>query len=346
MAAGYSLVPTDLTALPGFEADDHLEAWTVFLRTCRAVAVGAPAVRVGASADKAFVALCDKLLRETAPSTTQAARGSILENFSAFRIEPRGEPGFLTGYFEPEIEGSLEPSSEFTAPIYGLPDDLRRASSSTDYDDRARIETKGLGGRATTLVYLRDHVEAFIVHVQGSARVKLRDGSTIRLTYGGRNGLPYTSIGKLILAAGAIRPEDMSLDRLKDFLRGEPNGGRRWMHQNRSFIFFARDRDAGSADGPIGGAGIRLSPLRSIAIDRTIWPYGHFFWFDADLPWRSDHVAPFQRLMVAQDTGSAIIGPARADVFFGRGEDPGRRAGQIRHATQMHVLLPKLAVVP
>ena len=118
------------------------------------------------------------------------------------------------------------------------------------------------------------------------------------------------------------------------------------MHQNRSFIFFVWDKDAGLLDGPIGGAGIRLSPLRSIAVDRAIWPYGHFFWLDADLPWRSADVSPFQRLMVGQDTGSAIIGPARADIFFGWGEDAGRRAGQIRHATQMHVLLPKSAGVP
>jgi len=180
--------------------------------------------------------------------------------------------------------------------------------------------------------------------VQGSARVRLADGSLLRLAYAGRNGHPYTSIGRILIDTGEIAEADMSLATLKQWIRahGQNPGdaGALLMHRNKSYVFFSLHEECEPARGPIGGQGISLTALRSIAVDRAIWTYGLPFWIAADLPWRGSSPSPFRRLMIAQDTGSAITGPARADIFFGSGDDAGARAGDIRHAGDVVVFLP------
>jgi membrane-bound lytic murein transglycosylase A len=165
------------------------------------------------------------------------------------------------------------------------------------------------------------------------------------LTYDGRNGWPYTSVGRLMIERGLVKQAEMSLDLMKETLRrlgtGPGEAGRRLMQENRSYVFFQIDGSERRRIGPIGGEGAPLTPFRSIAVDRSIWCYGLPFWIAARIPWQSEAETEFCRLMIAQDTGSAIIGPARADLFFGAGEAAGRRAGDVRHAAQMIVLLPK-----
>jgi membrane-bound lytic murein transglycosylase A len=193
-------------------------------------------------------------------------------------------------------------------------------------------------------VWLRDRVEVFLVQVQGSARVRLANGRLLRLVYAGRNGQPYNTIGRILIESGKMARADMSLATLKQWIRahGQNPGdaGAALMHRNKSYVFFSRREECEQAYGPIGGQGISLTALRSIAIDRAIWTYGLPFWIAADLPWRGSPSSPFRRLMIAQDTGSAITGPARADIFFGSGDDAGARAGDIRHAGDVVVLLP------
>jgi membrane-bound lytic murein transglycosylase A len=203
------------------------------------------------------------------------------------------------------------------------------------------IEKQGLGSQARPLVWLRDHTEAFMVHVQGSARACLKDDEIMRLTYDGRNGLPYTSIGKHLTDRKLIPAGGISLEQLKTWLREDTVRGLSVMHENSSFIFFKHDPDGGRTDGPVGGASIRLTALRSIAIDRSLWPYGLPFWIEAEIPWTSHKATSFTQLMIAQDTGSAILGAARADIFFGSGRIAGERAGDIRHNARFTVLLPK-----
>ena len=184
-----------------------------------------------------------------------------------------------------------------------------------------------------------------MAQVQGSARVDLPDGRTVRLAYDGRNGQPYTSIGRLLIEAGEIAEAEMSLDRLKSWLRahgqapGEP--ARNLMQRNRSYVFFKIETSFSPADGPTGGSGVALTALRSIAVDRGVWAYGTPFWLDAHLPWREADSRPFRRLTIAQDTGSAILGAARADIYFGGGEAAGARAGAIRHRGAVTALLPQ-----
>jgi membrane-bound lytic murein transglycosylase A len=289
------------------------------------------------------------------------ARAFFERNFEPRRIATKG---FVTGYYEPEVFGSLTPTREFSAPILARPADLvsfapgegpkdfdlalagarRRADGVLEpYPDRAEIESEALN----PIVWLTDAVEVFVVQVQGSARVKLSDGRTVRLVYDGRNGKPYTSIGRELIEAGEIGASEMSLERLKSWLRA--NGlkpgecGREEMRRNRSFVFFRLEEDCDPGAGPIGGAGVNLTPLTSLAIDRNAWCYGLPFWIEAELSWRSETIEPFRRLMIAQDTGSAIVGPARFDIFFGTGDLAGRRAGAIRHEADAMALWPREA---
>ena len=224
----------------------------------------------------------------------------------------------------------------------GFPEGVSGARRLSDgslvpYDDRAAIERE----RRDPLLWLRDAVEAFLVQVQGSAQVEFTDGRRVRLAYDGRNGLPYTSIGQILIEAGEIAENAMSLARLKDWLRSERERGLALMRRNRSFVFFKLVEDFDPALGPVAGAGVALTPLRSIAIDRAIWAYGLPFWIDAELPWAEERPSPFRRLTIAQDTGSAIVGPARADLFFGSGERPARAPAPFAIAADFAVFLPR-----
>jgi membrane-bound lytic murein transglycosylase A len=344
---GVWLTPLSFEDLAGFGEDDHLAAFRVFVQSCALIAEKTPPLRKGAAASTALAAIANAALRQAGQGVLDAARGRRFfeTHFRPYRVSAHGpgaDPaGFLTGYYEPIVEGSLTASRDFTAPVLARPDNLE---SLSPYPSRAAIETGALKGHAAPVFWLRDRAEVFLVQVQGSARVRLADGKNLRLLYAGRNGQPYTSIGRILIDSGELAEADMSLAALKNWIRaqGQTQGdaGLALMHRNKSYVFFALREDTDPAAGPTGGQGTGLTALRSIAIDRAIWPYGLPFWITADLPWKSPSVSPFRRLMIAQDTGSAITGPARADIFFGSGDDAGARAGDIRHAGDVVVLLP------
>ena len=163
----------------------------------------------------------------------------------------------------------------------------------------------------------------------------------MRVAYAGRNGRSYTSIGRLLVQQGEMDLESMTLEKLIGWLKDHPGPAKTLMRQNQSYIFFREATELAPEDGPIGGAGIPLVPGRSLAVDRSLWAYGLPVWLDGQLPVTLDHAEPLRRLMIAQDTGSAIVGPARGDFFFGSGEEAGRRAGLLRHAVRFVVLQPK-----
>jgi len=361
-----ALAALSFADLEGFAGDDHLAAFAAWQRSARALLGGARPTRPGVAAPQALIDVARAALDQDVTSRL-AARNFFIAHFRPYRVLSGSEPqrGFVTGYYEPIIRGSLAPSAEFTAPVVGRPDDLvafplGEAPTELDpklsgamrgsdgrlrpYPDRAAIESAAERGDITPVLWLEDPVELFLAQVQGSARVVLPDGRQLRLAYDGRNGQPYTSIGRLLIEAGEIDAKDMSLAALKGWLRangqkpGQP--ARILMQRNRSYVFFKLVEDFDPDEGPTGGGGVALTSLRSIAIDRAIWPYGAPFWIEARLPWREAKASPFQRLMIAQDTGSAIVGPARADIFFGTGEEAGLRAGDIRHDADFAVLLP------
>lgn len=342
-----------------------LEAFEAFLRTATAALDGQAALR-SAQRPVEGLAACFAAARERGQgASTAAARSFFARHFEPQVVSAGG--AFFTGYYEPVVEGAAARGPGFEAPLLARPVDLRSfaldeprpdwaadlaaARSGPDgalspYPPRRDIEAAVEHGDAafTPLVWLRDWVEVFLIHVQGSARVRLPDGRRLRLTYAGRNGHPYTSIGRILAETDAIAPDAMSLERLKGWLRangqapGQP--GRTLMQRNASYIFFDETPD-GQEAGPIGGAGVPLTALTSIAVDRTRWCYGLPFWIDAVLPSTGEADLPFRRLAVAQDTGSAIVGPARVDVFLGSGPEAGRRAGGLRHRGSLTVLMPR-----
>jgi len=354
------LEPLAFDDLKSFRDDDHMAAFRCFERSARVLVDGDLGPRVAMEPSDALIEAARAALAST-PTDVAAARRFFESRFRPFRVVPEAGYGFLTGYYEPCDAGSLVETEAFRWPILARPQDLvsfapgetplglpegvagaRRRSDGAlvPYDDREAIERK----RRDPIVWVRDAVEAFLIHVQGCSELELPDGRRVRLAYDGRNGLPYTSVGRILIETGAIDASAMSLASLKAWLRaaglgaGEP--GLALMRRNRSFVFFRLVEDFDPKLGPVAGAGVALTPLRSIAIDRSLWSYGLPFWIEADLPWADEAPRPFRRLMIAQDTGSAIVGPARADIFFGGGDAAGACAGAIRHRGAFTVLLP------
>jgi membrane-bound lytic murein transglycosylase A len=347
----------DFESLAGWVDDDHQAAFCAFERSAQAIGAGRTEPRPAQPAPPKLIAnACAALCADT--KAERDARRFFETGFRPFRVVPENSRGFLTGYYEPCVPASRVETEEFRWPILARPTDLvtfgldpprigfpkdltgaRRLSdgSLVPYADRGQIEAE----RRNPIVWVRDAVEAFLIQVQGSAQVEFPDRSRARLAYDGRNGLPYASIGKILIEAGEIAEGAMSLASLKAWLRRDSAHGLEVMRRNRSFVFFKLVDDFDPELGPIAGAGVPLTPLRSIAVDRTVWAYGLLFWIDAELPWADETPRSFRRLMIAQDTGSAIVGPARADLFFGSGDKAGARAGAIRHRAEFIVLLPE-----
>ena len=351
------LEPVDFASLAGWSEDDHLAAFHAFERSAKALTAGQTSPRPAQPAPPGLAAAARASL-SSGVTAKREARRFFETRFRPFRVDPEEGAGFLTGYYEPCVPASTVETEEFRWPMLARPADLvafgpdaaptgfpvgvsgaRRLAdgSLVPYDDRASIEA----GRRGPIVWVRDAAEAFLIQVQGSAQVEFSDGRRARLAYDGRNGLPYTSIGRLLIEAGEIAEGDMSLATLKAWLRRDGDRGLAMMRRNRSFVFFKLVEDFDPRLGPIAGSGAPLTPLRSIAVDRTIWAYGLPFWIDAELPWADAAPRPFRQLMIAQDTGSAIVGAARADLYIGGGDAAGERAGAIRHPAAFVVLLPQ-----
>lgn len=346
--------------LPGWAGDDHLAAWRTWLKSCRANVEGAQPLRAGTTIKPALAALCKKAL--AAPATDAAGARRFFEtHFAPWTVLPDGKRGFFTGYYEPEIEGSLTPTQTHQVPIFDRPADLvalpdgqkppgleqlvnaRRLPDGTlaPYPDRGEIEAGALQGRGLERVFIADPVDRFFLQVQGSGRIRLADGSILRLAYAGRNGHPYTSIGKVVAERSGIKRRDMTMAVLRRWLAQDKTRAGQVMRANKSFVFFRIATELDPQDGPIGAQGVPLTAGRSMAVDRTLWAYGLPIFVEADLPFgKGGADLPFRRLMIAQDTGSAILGPARGDLFMGSGRQAGDKAGAVQHPGGFVVLWP------
>jgi len=355
-----ALEPIAFADLDGWAADDHAKAFAAFRTSC------APLVRSTRTADErplalALVPVCRHALALGQPDETKA-RAFFEMNFRPLRINRLGETqGFVTGYYEPIVEGSRFPTRDFTVPLYRRPDDLvapgehkgeafpnrgpafRRTPEGklVPYYDRGEIEDGALDGRHLEICWLRDTFAALTIQIQGSARVRLEDGLIMRVNYAAHNGRPYTPIGRILIDRHLVPREEMSLDRIRQWMRDNPDQTKELRRNNQGFVFF---RISGLAENsePSGGEGVRLMPERSVAIDRPFHVYGTPFFIDADLPIESAAPrTPWRHLTVAQDTGSAIVGPARADIYFGAGDEAGRIAGRVRQPARVAMLVPR-----
>ena len=209
------------------------------------------------------------------------------------------------------------------------------------YYDRAEIEDGAIAGRGLEICWLKDQTDLLFSQIQGSARVHLEDGSTIRINYDAHNGYPYTPVGRVLIDRGIIPREQMSMQKIREWMEQNPDGAKELRRQNRSYIFF-REVNLSDKDEAVGAQGVPLTPGRSIAVDKSLHVYGTPFFIEGELPIESEQSkTPFHRLMIAQDTGSAIVGPARADLYFGAGVDAGKVSGRLRHNMRFVILVPK-----
>lgn len=359
---GATLVPQSFADLDGWAQDDHAAAFATFRASCAALAV--PPAEIGPTSVPTLkagllhaCALADRLGAQPAPDL---ARLFFEIAFRPFRVVPGGTgSAFYTGYYEPEVDGALTPGNGFDVPVYGRPDDLlmqgagptpnsggalrRTAEGLVPYPDRAAIEDGALAGRGLEVAWLRDPIDLFFMQIQGSARLRLPDGRVLRLNYDGYNGHPYLPVARLLIQRGLVPREEMSMSRIRAFMEADPAAGRALRRENPSYAFF-KALDLGAGAGAMGAQGVPLTAGRSIAVDRMLHTYGAPVFVEADLPLTAPGSAePFRRLVIAQDTGSAIVGPARADIYFGTGREAGEVAGRIRHPGRFTLLVPRFA---
>lgn len=281
-------------------------------------------------------------------------RAFVEAHFRPLRI---AAPGFLTAYYEPVIPASRSETGRFRTPLYRRPDDLVRTAPRADlpgdgtfarqlpdgtlapYPDRVAIAAGALAGRGLELAYVADPVDAFFAQVQGSARLAFPDGTTARVGYHGKTGHPYTAIGRVLIDMGVLPEGGASMQTIRAALAADPALVPVVLSRNRSFVFFRERPSMGEDLGPVAAAGLPLVPWRSLAVDRAHIPLGSPLFVETEVPGRG----PFAAVMIAEDTGSAIVGPARGDMFMGSGDAAGAIAGEMKAAARLTLLSPTFA---
>jgi len=375
-----AFAPVPFDQLPGFDRDRLTEALPALAASCRVLLIrqaGQPlAGRFGASIGGVagdWHPACQALLDLDPDGATDAAiRAVIIRYFQPYSVSLGDvQEGLFTGYFEPVLRGSLTRSDRYRVPLYAKPADLvsvdlgqfrpdlkgRRIAGRVDggrlapFDDRAAISAGALAGQGLELVYVDDPVDAFILHIQGSGKIDLDDGRRVRVAYAGQNGHVYVAIGRVLRDMGALQPGGISMPTIRQWLTDNPDAASDVMNSNRSFIFFTLEPDSGA--GPKGSAGVPLTAGRSLAVDRTKIPLHIPVFLDALRPNLDLDDAgaplpdiPFQALLVAQDTGGAIRGEIRGDVFWGEGRRARDIAGRMAHPGRYYVLLPQTIKMP
>lgn len=318
MPTGAVLAEPTYTIL-GFEdlkdwaADDHQAALSTFLTTC------------GDIDDPEWASIC-----AFAPEVDDAK--AFFEMFFQPVLIEDGEPMLFTGYFEPELRGSLTRGGPYQHPIYAVPDDLVPGQA---YATRRELQEKNLlGGRGLEIAWLADPVDLFFLQVQGSGRIKLPDGTAMRVGYGGKNGRNYSSVGLELVRRGIFESHQVSADVIRNWVKQNPRAGRELLWVNDSYVFFREVSEVPAHLGPLGAMNRSITTMRSIAVDPSIVKLGGPVWIE------KEGADPLNRLMIAQDTGSAIKGAQRADIFFGTGDQAGLDAGRIKDGGRIVVLLP------
>jgi membrane-bound lytic murein transglycosylase A len=359
-----TLSPVGFDRLPGWR-DDHLaDAVPVFRSGCAAMAASADASLGGSGEAQSrggsalqWREACDAA--RLVPPGDAAARGFFETYFQAWAVSGNGNPnGLFTGYYEPEVRGARSPGGIYRTPLLGRPHDLLQVDLGAfaadlqgrrivgrlqqgqlvPYWDRAAIEGGALNQQRLGIVWLADPIDAFILQIQGSGRIRLADGRIVRVTYAGQNGRPYVPIGRVLADRGQMSLDQVSLQSIRAWLIAHPTEAVEVMNQNPSFVFFRELIGVRPNEGPPGTLGAPLTPGRSLAVDRSCLPLGAPIWLDTTDPLTG---APLRRLMVAGDTGGAIKGPVRADVFWGWGAEAEDRAGKMRQPGSEYVLLPR-----
>lgn len=303
----------DWSDLHGWQDDDHSAALSVFLETC------------GDLVEGDWPAVC-------AFARQQGDAREFFQTFFRPVLITDGEEPLFTGYYEPELVGSRSPSERFRYPLYRRPTD---APEGAPWLTREEIETTGaLSGKGLEIVWLEDPVDKFFLQIQGSGRVRLAEGGSLRVGYGGKNGHPYRSVGMELVRRGVFEAHQVSAQTIRGWVQRNPALGLKLLWHNPSYVFFREVSRVPSNKGPLGAMNRSVTAGRTVAVDPEFVPLGAPVWLE------KDGTSPLRRLMIAQDTGSAIKGAQRADIFYGTGAEAGAIAGRIRDRGRMIVLLP------
>lgn len=342
----------EYSAIEGWGEDDHAAAFAAFHKSCGRLRSLAPS-------EENVMAVCDLAAMLGGKLAKDDARRFFEANFKPYIVKRPETGAMLTGYYEPEVKGALKPQGPFQVPIYAMPQDLVLVRKAADrkalpveltaarataeglvpFFTRREIEEGALSGRGLEIAYLSDPYEAFVMQVQGSGLIRLPDGKGLRIGFAGKNGHPYTSIGKILIEKGELPAGAASLDAVLRWLRADPERGRKLMWENKSYPFFRVLETTEHGEGAHGSLGLPLTPGRSLAVDPRYHQLGLPIWVSAP-ELKDEKGRLIKRLMIAQDTGSAIRGPVRGDLFWGSGEKAGSFAGQTRHLCDFYVLIP------
>ncbi|MEE4188859.1 MAG: MltA domain-containing protein [Roseobacter sp.] len=299
--------------LDGWSEDDHRKALDVFRNTCTDLK------------DPDWQSLCGYA------SSNPDPRAFFELLFRPVLIED-GNPALFTGYFEPELNGALQPSDRFRYPLYRMPPEAQDVPQWLSR--RELLESGVLEGRGLEIAWVDDPVEKFFLQIQGSGRVNLPDGSKLRVGYAGKNGHEYRSVGVELVRQGIFEPHQVSAQVIQNWVRRNGDAGRELLYHNPSYVFFREVSEVPAHLGPLGAMNRSVTTLRTVAVDPAFVPLGAPVWIE------KDGEDPMRRLMVAQDTGSAIKGAQRADIFFGTGDAAGRAAGRLKDPGRLIALLP------
>jgi membrane-bound lytic murein transglycosylase A len=322
--------------LPGWGTDRPLEAWSALRRSCE---------RIAPEQQRVWASVCAEALR-TQPADDASARAWLEQRLVPYRVLPHdtnaAAEGLATGYFEPLISASRTPKSTQRAPLHAPPADL---ATRKPWFTRAQIESlpaaqAALRGRE--IAYTADPLDVLILQIQGSGRVRITEADgrvqTVRLAFAGHNDQPYTSVGRWLIDQGELRPGEASWPGIREWARKNPQRAPQMLLANPRVVFFREEPLTDAAQGPRGSQGVALTPERSIAVDTSAIPLGTPVWLDTTEPLTA---TPLRRLVIAQDTGSAITGAVRADYFWGWGERAETQAGRMKQPLKLWVLWPK-----
>ncbi|CAN5802174.1 hypothetical protein BH11PSE3_BH11PSE3_50300 [soil metagenome] len=331
-----AMAPISFNEIAGWANDKHSEALASFRRSCPKLTTG-PDTKV--ATDGGFKILTAAEWKRVCDSASgvkagddRAAKAFFEENFRPLVVQV---PGKFTGYFEPEIRGSKAPSRLFTVPVYRRPSDL----TDKPYFTRAEIEQGALKGKGLEIAYVQDPVGLYEVQVQGSGRIQLAEGGVMNLGFDGSNNRSYTTIGTVLMEMGVFKTKEQATwPAIRDWLKRNPRQAREVMRKNERYIFFKDTRTGGA----IGAEGVPLTAQRSLAVDTAFTPYGTPVWIDTVRPVarKPGATETYRRLIIAQDAGTAIQGPARGDVFFGAGPQAADWAGRMNSDGRAIVLVP------
>ena len=331
------LTPLTYNEIPGWPQAVQATTLALFQQTCSS---NIPDWRVADAypdglTDRHWQKVCEAAQAVPA-NDDQAARHFFERHFTPYQVMNHHQPeGLFTGYYIPVLRGSIQKDTTYRWPAYAMPEQ----SEGKSLPERAAIDGGALEGQELELLWLDDPVALFFAHIQGSAFVELPDGKRVKLAYAGKNGHPYHAIGRTLIDWGELEAQNVSMPAILAWLREHPKRRNELLHTNPSYVFFSLEQEAEYATGSHGTA---LMAEHSLAVDRAFLPLGSLLMLSTSLP----DSQPFHRLMVAQDTGSAIKGPVRGDIFFGYGAQPGRLAGKMNASGRLAILLPEPCAGP